>query len=82
VLGVIISASGLARENGVSRIEKFHFAEMGWVIGAVVVYGLLLKPAGALVSIVALLLAAAALLVIVMLAAIRTHREGAFKEAD
>lgn len=54
LLGVVIAITGLGREDADGKIEKFHFAEAGWVLGSVVVYGLLLRPAGALLSIVAL----------------------------
>ncbi len=54
ILGVVISATGLSRADPEGKIEKFHFAEMGWVLGSVVVFGLLLVPAGAMVAIFAL----------------------------
>ncbi len=54
LLGIVIALTGLGRETPDGEIEKFHFAEAGWVLGSVVVYGLLLKPAGALLSIAAL----------------------------
>lgn len=54
LLGGIIAFTGLSREGVDGKVQKFHFAEAGWVLGAVVVFGLLLIPAGALVSIFAL----------------------------
>jgi hypothetical protein len=54
LLGVIITIIGLGRESADGKVERFHFAEAAWVLGAVVVFGLLLMPAGVLVAIVVL----------------------------
>jgi hypothetical protein len=54
VLGGVIAFTGLSREGVDGKVQKFHLAQAGWVLGAVVVFGLLLIPAGALVAIFAL----------------------------
>ena len=54
ILGIIISATGLTRADPDGKVGKFHFAEMGWVLGSVVAFGLLLVPAGAMIAIFAL----------------------------
>ncbi len=54
VLGISIALTSLARESADGKVEKFHFPELLWVLGAVVVYGLLLKPAGVIIAMVAL----------------------------
>lgn len=57
LLGIVIGAGALARESADGKVEKFHFFEVAWVLGAVVVYALLLKPAGVLVAMFALVAA-------------------------
>jgi len=54
-LGVIVGVQGLAGEKADGRIEKFHFDALGWVLGAVVLFGALLRPAGLIVALVALI---------------------------
>lgn len=58
-LGVIIGIKALVGETHDGKIEKFHFAAVGWVIGAVVLFGLLLRPAGLVVSLVVLIVVSA-----------------------
>jgi hypothetical protein len=53
-IGFVVALTGLGREGQDGKIEKFHFFEIAWVLGAVVVFGLLLKPAGLLIAIFAL----------------------------
>ncbi len=50
VIGGVIAASGLARTATPAKIEKFHFGPLLWVLGSVVVYAVLLKPAGVLIA--------------------------------
>jgi hypothetical protein len=69
VLGVIIGLKGLAAETIDGKIEKFHFASIAWVLGAVVAFGLLLRPAGLIV----------ALLVLVIVSSLGSHE---FKARD
>jgi len=54
VIGVVVAAGGLTRDSADGKVERFFLTEMSWVLGSVVVYGLLLKPAGALIAIAAL----------------------------
>jgi len=50
LIGAVIAASGLARNATPTKIDKFHFGPLLWVLGSVVVYGALLKPAGVLLA--------------------------------
>jgi hypothetical protein len=54
LLGLGIAIGGLAREGHDGRIEKFHFGPIAWIIGAIVAFGVLLRPAGLVVALVAL----------------------------
>ena len=55
LLGAVIAIKGLAAETMDGKIEKFHFGPLAWVLGAVVAFGLLLRPAGLVVALVALI---------------------------
>jgi hypothetical protein len=54
IIGIVVSIKGISRADEEGKVEKFYFVEMGWVLGAVVIFGLLLIPAGAMVAIFAL----------------------------
>lgn len=54
VIGFVVALTGLGREGVDGKVEKFHFYELAWVLGAVVVFGLLLRPAGVIVAMFAL----------------------------
>ena len=54
LLGVIISAKGLSKEDPEGKIDKFYFKEVGWVLGSIALFGLLLIPAGAMIAILVL----------------------------
>ena len=54
LLGLGIAIGGLAREGHDGKIDKFHFGPIAWIIGAIVVFGVLLRPAGLVVALVAL----------------------------
>jgi len=54
LIGFLIAIGGLAREGSDGTVEKFHFPEIAWILGAVVIFGLLLRPAGVLIAMVAL----------------------------
>jgi hypothetical protein len=51
-LGLILTLLGVAiagmavRSNLDKPVEKFHWGPVGWVLGAVVIYGFLMKPLG------------------------------------
>jgi hypothetical protein len=55
VLGVVIAMQGLAAETMDGKLEKFHLGPIAWVLGAVIAFGLLLRPAGLVVALVALI---------------------------
>lgn len=55
VLGAVVAIQGLAAETMDGKIEKFHFGPLAWVLGSVVAFGLLLRPAGLIVALVALI---------------------------
>ncbi|MDZ7652570.1 MAG: tripartite tricarboxylate transporter TctB family protein [Burkholderiaceae bacterium] len=55
VIGVIVGLKGLAAETMDGKLERFHLGPIFWVLGAVVAFGLLLRPAGLMVALVALI---------------------------
>ena len=59
VLGVIVGLTGMAGETRDGKVEKFHFDAVGWVLGAVVLFGLLLRPAGLIIALVVLIVVSA-----------------------
>jgi hypothetical protein len=54
LLGLGLALAGLAREGHDGRIERFHFGPIAWIVGAIVAFGALLRPAGLVVALVAL----------------------------
>ena len=60
VLGIAIAVMGIREEGGeAGRFPKFHWKPNAWVLGAVVIFGLLLKPLGMLLAGVLLIVIAA-----------------------
>jgi hypothetical protein len=55
VLGAVIAFKGMAAETLDGQIEPFHFGPIAWVLGSVVVFALLLRPAGLVVALLALI---------------------------
>jgi hypothetical protein len=55
VLGLVIAIKGLAREAPRGDIERFHFGPLAIVLGAVLLFGLLLRPAGLVAATLALI---------------------------
>jgi hypothetical protein len=55
LVGVLVALTGLRRNGDGGKVEKFHFFELARVLGAVVVYALILRWAGVLVAMVALI---------------------------
>lgn len=55
LLGVIIALQGVTVETIDGKVEKFHFGPLLWVLGAVVAFGLLLRPGGLIVALIALI---------------------------
>jgi hypothetical protein len=58
-IGVVIGIQALGGETEDGKVERFHFDTLGWVLGAVVLFGLLLRPAGLIVSLVVLIVVSA-----------------------
>jgi hypothetical protein len=55
ILGLVIAIKGLVRGAADGRIEAFHFGPLAIVLGAVALFGLLLRPAGLIVALLALI---------------------------
>ena len=55
LLGVIILIEGLAVEHAYGKIEPFNFKALVLILGSVIAFGLLLRPAGLIVSLFVLI---------------------------
>jgi len=56
ILGLVIAIQGLAQKTGPDGdIERFHFGPLVIVLGAVALFGLLLRPAGLVAALLALI---------------------------
>ena len=55
LLGIVVLIQGLATEQADGKIEPFNFKALVLVLGAVVAFGLLLRPAGLLVALFVLI---------------------------
>lgn len=55
LLGVIVTIEGLATEHADGKIEPFNFRALVLVLGSVLAFGLLLRPAGLIVSLFVLI---------------------------
>jgi hypothetical protein len=55
LLGLILAIRGLGREELGGDIERFHFGPLAIVLGAVALFGLLLRPAGLVAALLALI---------------------------
>ncbi|MCS6944844.1 MAG: tripartite tricarboxylate transporter TctB family protein [Sutterellaceae bacterium] len=55
LLGLIIGIKGLAHEAPDGAVEKFHFGPLLIVLGAVALFGLLLRPLGLVLSLAVLI---------------------------
>jgi hypothetical protein len=56
ILGLVIAIQGLAQKTGSEGdIERFHFGPLVIVLGAVALFGLLLRPAGLIAALLALI---------------------------
>jgi hypothetical protein len=56
VLGVLIALRAMKAEEHDSQVDKFHFKPLLLILGAVVAFGLLLRPAGLLVALAVLII--------------------------
>jgi len=63
VLGIVIAIQGLRSNSAAGDIERLHFRQLVIVLGAVVLFGALLRPAGLVI----------ALLVLISLSAYASH---------
>jgi hypothetical protein len=55
VLGLVIAIQGLARQARDGAVERFHFGPLVIVLGAVALFGVLLRPAGLVVALLVLI---------------------------
>jgi hypothetical protein len=55
-LGVLISGRAMALQSDDGRVDRFHFKPLLLVLGAVVAFGLLLRPGGLFVALAALVI--------------------------
>jgi putative tricarboxylic transport membrane protein len=55
-LGVLISGRAMALQSDDGRVDHFHFKPLLLVLGAVVAFGLLLRPGGLFVALAALVI--------------------------
>lgn len=55
LLGVLVLIEGMAIEGHDGKVEPFNFRALGLVLGAVVAFGLLLRPAGLIVALFVLI---------------------------
>ena len=56
LLGVVVAIRGLTVQTKDGGVDRFHFKPLLLVLGAVVAFGLLLRPGGLLVALAALVL--------------------------
>jgi len=56
LVGVLVALAALGREGEGGKLESFQFAELAWVLGAVLIYAAMLRWAGLLASMVALIM--------------------------
>ena len=54
LIGLLIAASSLKPSATAEKIKRPEFASIAWILGAVVLFGVLLQPAGLVLSLVAL----------------------------
>lgn len=56
LLGAIITVNSFLPGNQKAEVEKFHFKPLLIILGSIVLFGILLKPMGLIVSIIALVI--------------------------
>lgn len=57
IMGAVITVSAVSPKATETHVDRFHFRELVLVLGAVVLFGVLLKPLGLILSLLALVLA-------------------------
>jgi uncharacterized membrane protein len=55
-VGIATAAAGLHHQASEDRVKRPELGSIAWILGAVVVFGLLLQPAGLVLALVALVL--------------------------
>jgi len=55
MLGLVIAIRGMTREGADGDIERFHFGPLAIILGAVALFGFLLRPAGLVAALVVLI---------------------------
>jgi len=55
ILGLVIAIRGVTREGPDGDIERFHFGPLAIILGAVALFGFLLRPAGLVAALVVLI---------------------------
>jgi len=60
VFGLVIALGGVlfAPEKGDGQVERFHWDILGWILGSVFVFSVLLKPLGLMLSLAAMIVLA------------------------
>ena len=56
IIGAFVCFRGLTLADEHGQVDKFHFKPLGLVLGGVVAFGLLLRPAGLLVALAAMII--------------------------
>ncbi len=55
ILGLVIAIRGVTRQGPDGDIERFHFGPLAIILGAVALFGFLLRPAGLVAALVVLI---------------------------
>ena len=58
LVGVAVAASSLHKRAEVDKVKRPELGAMAWILGAVVLFGMLLVPAGLVIALAALVLVA------------------------
>jgi len=58
VLGILVTASSMSRKATSEKVEQFQFATLFFILGPVVLFGLLLEPLGLVLSLLLLVVIA------------------------
>ena len=69
LLGVVVVVQSLSRKGVADRIPRWDIKTLLWILGSVVLFGLLLQALGLVLSLVGLVLGTAIVMVLVSLAA-------------
>lgn len=50
LLGIVVSVGGLSAKPTAEKVDEFHFPTLLLILGSIVLFGLLLKPLGLIIS--------------------------------